>query len=124
MDVHGDRVTRSPTGSPTITLDRPDRLNAFTTNMQREMLRRPRRGRRRSRRAAVVVTGRGRGFCAGADLGGGGATFDAGTNVDAGAVALEADGRHRDEGGLVTLRLFAMTKPVIAAVNGRPSASA
>jgi enoyl-CoA hydratase/carnithine racemase len=60
-----------------------------------------------------VVTGRGRGFCAGADLGGGGATFD----HEATGRAPVA-GQHRDEGGLVTLRIFGCTKPVIAAVNG------
>jgi enoyl-CoA hydratase/carnithine racemase len=57
------------------------------------------------------VTGRGRGFCAGADLGGGGQTFDH-------TEQLEQQGEHRDEGGLVTLRIFRCTKPVIAAVNG------
>ena len=67
---------------------------------------------------AVVVTGRGRGFCAGADLGGGGATFDKQATAAAGAVALEPDGRHRDEGGLVSLRIFGCTKPVIGAING------
>jgi len=68
---------------------------------------------------AVVVTGRGRGFCAGADLAGGGDAFDHGSDLAAAAgVEMEADGRHRDEGGLVALRFFACTKPVIGAVNG------
>src|SRR5688500_1991428 len=102
----------------TITLDRPDRLNAFTVAMQEELCAVFDEVDADPDVRAVVVTGRGRGFCAGADLGGGGATFDAGTNAGSGAVALEADGRHRDEGGLVALRLFALTKPVIAAVNG------
>src|SRR5918997_5997608 len=102
----------------TITLDRPDRLNAFTVTMQRELCAALDEVDADPEVRAVVVTGRGRGFCAGADLGSGGATFDAGSNAEVGAVALEADGRHRDEGGLVTLRLYALTKPVIAAVNG------
>src|SRR5690606_37698903 len=59
---------------------------------------------------AVVVTGAGRGFCAGADLGGGGGTFD--------ASGAEASDAHRDGGGRVTLRLFECRKPVIAAING------
>jgi enoyl-CoA hydratase/carnithine racemase len=67
----------------------------------------------------VVVTGRGRAFCAGADLGGGDATFDYGDDRAAEAgVVKEADGRHRDEGGVVALRFFACAKPVIGAING------
>lgn len=58
---------------------------------------------------AVIVTGAGRAFCAGADLGGGGTTFDG---------RGERPEDHRDGGGLVTLRIFEMTKPVIAAING------
>ena len=61
----------------TITLDRPDQLNAFTGDDDERDDRRVRPRRRRRRRArVVVVTGRGRGFCAGADLSSGGDTFD------------------------------------------------
>lgn len=102
----------------TVTLDRPDRLNAFTPRMQRELVDAFDRIDGDAGVRVVVVTGRGRGFCAGADLGGGGATFDAGANAGSGEIRLEGDGRHRDEGGLVTLRIFSCTKPVIAAVNG------
>jgi enoyl-CoA hydratase/carnithine racemase len=61
----------------------------------------------------VIVTGSGRGFCAGADLGAGGGTFD--NRVRGGAQSIE---EHRDGGGVVTLRIFDMSKPVIAAING------
>jgi len=100
----------------TITLDRPDRLNAFTVPMQRELCDGLDRVDADPEVRAVVVTGRGRGFCAGADLASGGDTFD----VDAGSPATGSGPAraHRDEGGLVTLRLYACTKPVIAAING------
>src|SRR5689334_933942 len=64
---------------------------------------------------AVIVTGAGRGFCAGADLSAGGSTFD----TDAqGAPREKASGVPRDGGGLLTLRIFESLKPVIAAING------
>jgi enoyl-CoA hydratase/carnithine racemase len=68
----------------------------------------------------VVVTGRGRGFCAGADLSSGSGTFDHESTAAgaAGGAAAAGGGQHRDEGGLVSLRVFEMTKPVIAAING------
>jgi len=106
-------------GVATITLDRPDRLNAFTVTMQRELCDALDAVDADPEVRAVVVTGRGRGFCAGADLVGGRDAFDHGSDLAAAAgVEMEADGRHRDEGGLVALRFFACTKPVIGAVNG------
>ena len=103
----------------TITLDRPDRLNAFTVTMQRELCVAVDLVDGDPEVRAVVVTGRGRGFCAGADLGGGGASFDHDSDLAAAAgVVKEPDGRHRDEGGLVSLRFFECTKPVIGAING------
>ena len=101
----------------TITLDRPDRLNAFTVTMQRELCATFDTVDADPEVRVVVVTGRGRGFCAGADLAAGGDTFD----VDAGSPATGSAGTrdpHRDEGGLVALRVYACTKPVIAAING------
>ena len=101
----------------TVTLDRPDRLNAFTVPMQRELCDALDRVDADPDIRAVVITGRGRGFCAGADLAAGGDTFD----IEAGGPATGSAGdhrRHRDEGGLLTLRLYACTKPVIAAING------
>ena len=103
----------------TITLDRPDRLNAFTVTMQRELCAALDEVDADPEVRVVVVTGRGRGFCAGADLGGGEASFDNSSDTAATAgVVTEADGRHRDEGGLVALRFFECTKPVIGAING------
>jgi len=99
----------------TVTLDRPDRLNAFTKRMEGEFLAICDAIDADDDVRAVVVTGRGRGFCAGADLGGGAETFD--STSEAG-IGDGTGGRHRDEGGVVALRLFALTKPVIAAVNG------
>ena len=103
----------------TITLDRPDRLNAFTVTMQQELCAAVDRVDADPDVRAVVVTGRGRGFCAGADLGGGDETFDNdGAVATGGGVVREPDGRHRDEGGLTALRFFDCTKPVIGAING------
>jgi enoyl-CoA hydratase/carnithine racemase len=103
----------------TITLDRPDRLNAFTVTMQQEICAALDEVDADPEVRVVVVTGRGRGFCAGADLGGGEAAFDHDSDLAAGAgIVREADGRHRDEGGLTALRFFECTKPVIGAING------
>ncbi|MEA2472525.1 MAG: hypothetical protein QOE06_440 [Thermoleophilaceae bacterium] len=95
----------------TITLNRPDRLNAWTPTMQRELIEAIDRADADDEVRAVVVTGEGRGFCAGADLEGGGSTFDWREREAAGEVP-------RDGGGTFTLRLFEATKPVIAAING------
>jgi enoyl-CoA hydratase/carnithine racemase len=99
-------------GVLTITLDRPDQLNAFTGTMMREMIDAFDRSDADDDVKVVVVTGRGRGFCAGADLSGGGETFSRG-----GSDEIEA-GVPRDGGGLVALRIFESLKPVIAAING------
>jgi enoyl-CoA hydratase/carnithine racemase len=96
-----------------ITLDRPERLNAFTTTMMHELIDAFDRVDADDDVRVVIVTGRGRGFCAGADLGLGGATFDA-----AAAGEREVRSAPRDGGGLLTLRIFECTKPVIAAMNG------
>lgn len=104
----------------TLTFDRPERLNAFTVTMMRETLAALDAVDADPDVRVLVVTGRGRGFCAGADLGTTGtATFDhdAAESLAAGIVR-EPDGRHRDEGGVVALRFFNCTKPVIGAING------
>ena len=97
----------------TITLNRPDKLNAFTTRMMREMIDAFDRIDADDEVRAVIVTGAGRGFCAGADLSAGGATFEKG-----GSDEQTPAGVPRDGGGMVSLRIFESTKPVIAAING------
>jgi len=97
----------------TITLNRPDQLNAFTGVMMREMIDAFDQVDADDDVRAVIVTGAGRGFCAGADLSGGGETFSRG-----GSDEMTDVGVPRDGGGLVTLRIFDCTKPVIGAING------
>src|SRR5262249_6625986 len=101
-------------GILTITLNRPDKLNAFTGRMLSELLDAIDRSDRDDDIRAVVFTGAGRGFCAGADLSGGASTFDA---QNRGPVDPGPD-RHRDGGGLFTLSLYDSLKPSIAACNG------
>jgi enoyl-CoA hydratase/carnithine racemase len=96
----------------TITLHRPEKLNAFTPTMKDELVDALSRADDDDDVRVVVMTGAGRAFCAGADLSGGGDTFDVkrrGGTVD------EAP---RDGGGLVSLRIFESRKPVIGAING------
>ncbi len=98
----------------TVTLNRPDQLNAFTNTMMREVLDVFDRIDADDDVRVVIVTGAGRGFCAGADLSGGGETFSRG-----GSDEIPADvGIPRDGGGLVSLRIFDCKKPVIGAING------
>ena len=114
-------------GIATLTLDRPERLNAFNAAMIREMLDAFDRIDADDAVRAVIVTGAGRAFCAGADLGEGGKTFDYDNRSDRprGDSPVRADGTTdyahpavRDGGGRVSLRIFQCLKPVIAAVNG------
>jgi enoyl-CoA hydratase/carnithine racemase len=104
-------ATEVAAGVLTITLNRPDRLNAWTTTMGRELIAAIDEADADDEVSAVIITGAGRGFCAGADLAGGEATFDWRGREQAGAVP-------RDGGGRFTLRLFDCTKPVIGAING------
>jgi enoyl-CoA hydratase/carnithine racemase len=97
----------------TITLDRPDRMNAFTPRMMHELIEAFDQVDADDDVRVAIVTGRGRAFCAGADLGGGGSTFDAGASTKRPPGAVP-----RDAGGRVTLRIYECTKPVIAAMNG------
>jgi len=95
----------------TITLDRPDRLNAFTEAMLEELVDAFDRTDADDDVRAVIVTGRGRAFCAGADLGAGDATFERAAEP----FTME---RHADGGGVLARRIFDSAKPVIGAING------
>lgn len=97
----------------TLTLNRPERLNAFTGKMCAELLDAFDQADADDSVRAVIVTGAGRGFCAGADLGSGGDTFDHAAR--GGSDSLE---EHRDLGGVLTLRIYDSKKPVLAAING------
>ena len=97
----------------TLTLHRPERLNAFTGRMLSELLDALERADADDDVRAIVVTGAGRAFCAGADLSAGATTFD--VRERAQDVGIEAA---RDGGGRLALRLYACKKPLIAAING------
>jgi enoyl-CoA hydratase/carnithine racemase len=108
-------LTDTRDGIMTLTLNRPERLNAFTDTMARELIAAFDEADADDAVRVVIVTGAGRAFCAGADLGSGGDTFDRAAH---GRGDDPADPRNRDGGGTVTLRIFNCLKPVIAAVNG------
>lgn len=93
----------------TITLYRPDRLNAYTEHMREEIIDALDHAEADDDIRVIIVTGEGSGFCAGMDLGDGSETFDY-SNVPR--------EEHRDGGGLLTLRIFKLKKPIIAAING------
>jgi enoyl-CoA hydratase/carnithine racemase len=95
----------------TITLNRPKRLNAFTAQMGRDLIDAFDASDADDDVRAVIVTGAEPAFCAGADLGGGGETFDW-------RDVQTEDAVPRDTGGVVSLRIFSSLKPVIAAING------
>ena len=105
-------------GILTITLNRPDRLNAWTATMFHDLMAAFHRADVDDEVRAVIVTGAGRGFCAGADLERGGETFDRRARSRTDAAAETGAETPRDAGGQLTLRIFECTKPVIAAVNG------
>ncbi len=99
-------------GVGTITLNRPDKLNAFNAQMLRDLLRALDAADVDDDVRALIITGAGRGFCAGADLSAGSGTFSAGVD-NSDATSFDHDG-----GGLASLRLFDMKKFTIAAING------
>ncbi|MEP6390844.1 MAG: crotonase/enoyl-CoA hydratase family protein [Halioglobus sp.] len=94
----------------TITLNRPDRMNAFTTPMAHEVIDALTAADDNDDVRVIVFTGAGRAYCAGADLGSGSKTFDYGEASEAVDI--------RDTGGLVTLAMYNCKKPIIGAING------
>lgn len=104
-------------GVVTVVLDRPSRMNAFTGRMCDELVAACDAVDADDAVRALVVTGRGRAFCAGADLGEGGSTFDHRGREKAQRYG-EIGGVGRDRGGVVSLRFAGLQVPVIAAVNG------
>jgi len=104
-------------GVATVTLHRPNKINALTGTMRKELIKIFAEADRDDMVRVVVVTGAGEAFCAGADLSHGGSTFD----------QHKKDGRevkineHRDGGGQISLAVFNCRKPVIAAINGTRS---
>jgi enoyl-CoA hydratase/carnithine racemase len=104
-------LTDTSEGLLEITLNRPERLNAWTGQMGHELRAAFDEADADDDVRAIIITGAGRAFCAGADLEGGGETFDYSKRDTAGAAG-------RDNGGEFTLRVFDSKKPVIAAING------
>lgn len=118
-------LTEVKDGILTITLNRPEKLNAFTGVMAQELIDAFGRASSDDAVRVIVVTGAGRAFCAGADLSAGASSFDFAKRTDRpdrqageGDAIDWSDERIRDSGGRVTLAIFECLKPVIAAVNG------
>lgn len=105
-------------GVALITLARPDRMNAFNSQMLADLIAAFDHTDADDAVKAVVITGAGRAFCAGADMGSGADTFDRSRISDPVREAGKVGDIYRDGGGRVTLRIFDSLKPIIAAVNG------
>jgi enoyl-CoA hydratase/carnithine racemase len=113
-------------GILTLTLNRPDKMNAFTAQMMHEMIDVFDKANRDDTVRCIVVTGAGKAFCAGADLSQGAKTFDYDSRPDRPDKAGAGRGpdidwsseKLRDGGGMVTLKIFESLKPVIGAING------
>ena len=108
----------------TITLNRPEKLNAFNKEMQDDLIDAIDRANKDDEVKAIIVTGAGRGFCAGADLSAGKDTFNMESREDRKG-AISEDGKIdwsnsavRDGGGRVTLKMYECLKPIISACNG------
>jgi enoyl-CoA hydratase/carnithine racemase len=105
-------------GIATITLNRPEKMNAFTTQMRDDLIAAFDHTDKDDEVRAVIVTGAGKAFCAGADLSSGGKTFDYDSRANEAREAHKVGGVYRDGGGMTTLRIFESLKPVIGAING------
>ena len=105
-------------GIATLTLNRPEKLNAFNTQMRDELIAVFDATDADDAVRAVIVTGAGRAFCAGADLSAGGKTFDYAARGESARDKYKVGDVYRDGGGITTLRMFKSLKPVIGAING------
>lgn len=95
-------------GILTLTLNRPEQMNAYTDKMNEELLHFYKEADQNDEIRVIVVTGSGRAFCAGMDLSDGGSTFSSEQSAE----------EYRDLGGQVSLQVYEGTKPIIAAING------
>lgn len=96
----------------TVMLARPDKLNAYTAVMGAELAEAIRKAGAEEQVRVIILTGEGRGFCAGADISGGADSFGSG------GPNFAAEGKPRQDGGGFVGALFDSPKPVIAAING------
>ncbi len=99
----------------TIRLNRPDQMNAFTIEMAHELIAELDRADADDSVRAIIFTGAGRAYCAGMDLSSEGNVFGLDERVDPLSPEME---KNRDQGGVITLRMFRMKKPLIGAING------
>ncbi|MDA9637028.1 crotonase/enoyl-CoA hydratase family protein [SAR86 cluster bacterium] len=112
MNTYKEIKTEIKEKSLIIYLSRQEKMNTFTKNMQEEIVNALDAAEENDEIRSIIFTGDGKAFCAGADLSSGGDTFDSSKAVDKSVNAI------RDSGGLLTLRLFKSTKPLIGAING------
>ena len=97
-----------------LSLNRPNKLNAFTFSMMEEMIAALDALDADDSVHALIITGKGRAFCAGADLSSGQETF----NPSFDDFAVQEDDFRRDSGGILTLRMYQFLKPIVIACNG------
>ena len=105
-------------GIATLTLNRPEKMNAFTAQMRDDLVAAFDATDADDTVRVVIITGAGRAFCAGADLSSGGKTFDYASQANLAREKYKVGDVYRDGGGVATLRIFKSLKPVIGAING------